>query len=344
LAEISGIGIGDQPESHVHAGKSGLEATRPWQNLRKVLNQDRRNMAQLTTSEKIDLKNILVATDFSAVSMSALAYVVPIAREYHSVVHILHVVRPSEIGLGVTETEEDFSREVQVDAQRQLGPLEDVIGTIPHRLWLREGNVCGAVMDLVRSEHIDLIAVGATDKSDFKKFIVGSVAEDIIHNATCPVLSIGPHAFGKRNGVRPAQLLYVTSLWENSHDGLRYAIELAIEHGSRLALLHVIELEAPKKPDREWLNAFRRILRNLLPGSAANLQEKPVLRVEVTKNVTARILQVADEVRADIIVMDVHPEHALSTHFRDKVYPIISWANCPVLTVRTHVEQRAARR
>lgn len=301
-------------------------------------------MAQLKASEEIDLKNILVATDFSTVSMSALASVVPIAREYHSVIHILHVVRPSEIGLALTETDEDISRDIQVDAQRQLGPLEDVVGTIPHKLWLREGNVGGAIMELVRSEHIDLIAVGASDKSDIKKFVVGSVAEEVIRNATCPVLSIGPHAFRKSNGVRLTQLLYVTSLWENSHDGLRYAIELAMEHRSRLVLLHVIEMEASKKPDREWLNAFRRIMRNLLPDSAANLPEKPVLTVEVTKNVTARILQVADDVRADMIIMDVHPERAFSTHLRDKVYPIISWANCPVLTVRTQVKQDASHR
>jgi len=59
----------------------------------------------------------------------------------------------------------------------------------------------------------------------------------------------------------------------------------------------------------------------------------------VAKNATSRVLQVADEVKANLIVMDVHPEHALSTHLRDKGYPIISWANCPVLTVRTQIKQ-----
>jgi nucleotide-binding universal stress UspA family protein len=296
-------------------------------------------MTQLTASEQVCLKNISVATDFSAASASALACVMPIARGSHSVVHILHVVRPSEIGLALTEDDEDISQEIQVDAQRQLTPLEDVVGTIPHKIWLREGNVGRAIGDLVRSEHIDLVAIGASGKSDFKKFVVGSVAEEIIRTSTCPVLSVGPHAFRKSNGVPLAHLLYVTSLWESSHDGLRYAMQLAIEHRARLILLHVVEQEAPKRPDRESLNAFRRIMKNLLPDIAASLREKPVLRVEVTKDVTARILQVADELRADVIVMDVQPKHAMSTHLGDKVYPIISWANCPVLTVRTGVEQ-----
>ena len=299
-------------------------------------------MTQLTAPEQVCLRNILVATDFSAASASALACVMPIAREAHSVIHILHVVRPSEIGLALTEDDEDVSQEIQVDAQRQLTPLEDVVGTIPHKIWLREGNVCRAIGDLVRSEHIDLVAIGASGKSDFKKFVVGSVAEEIIRHATCPVLSIGPHAFRNSSGGPLAHLLYVTSLWENSHEGLRYAIQLAIEHRSRLVLLHVVDQEAPKRADRESLKAFRRRMRSLLPDTAVNLREEPVFRVEVARNVTARILATADEVKAGLIVMDVHPEHGLSTHLRDKVYPIISWANCPVLTVPTRIEQGAS--
>jgi nucleotide-binding universal stress UspA family protein len=295
-------------------------------------------MTQRAASEQVCLKNILVATDFSPASTSALACVMPIARESHSVVHILHIVRPSEVGLALTEDDNDISQKIQVDAQRQLTPLEDVVGTIPHKIWLREGNVCRAIEDVVRSEHIDLVAIGASGQSDFKKFVVGSVAEEIIRHATCPVLSVGPHAFRNSSGVPLAQLLYVTSLWENSHDGLCYAIQLAIEHRSRLVLLHVVDQEAPKRADRESLKAFRRRMRSLLPDSAVNLREEPVFRVEVARNVTARTLETADEVKASLIVMDVHLEHGFAAHLPDKVYPIISWANCPVLTVRTGVE------
>ena len=295
-------------------------------------------MAQLITSEGIALKNILVATDFSPTSVSALAAVVPIARESNSVVHILHVVRPSEIVLALTEDDNDMAQEIPVNAQPQLRPLEDLVGAIPHKIWLREGNVWSSILDLVRSEHIDLIAIGTSGKSDVHKFFEGSIAEQVIRNATCPVLTVGPHV-PLNQGVPFGHLLYVMSLWENSHDGLRCAVELAIQHNSRLVLLHVIEKEESKQPDREWLKGFRRIMRNLLPQTVVSLRKEPVLRVEVAKNATARILLVSDEVKADLVVMDVHPKHTFSTHLRDKIYPIISWANCPVLTLRTRIEQ-----
>ena len=293
-------------------------------------------MEQLIAPAGVSLKNILVATNFSASSVSALACVVPIAQASDSVVHILHVIRPPEIAIASPEAEADISEENQLDAQRQLAPLETVVGAVPHRMWLREGNVWTAIDSLVSSEQIDLIAVGASGKSDFKKFLVGSVAEEIIRKATRPVLSVGPRALRNSGGASPlAQLLYVTNLWEDSHDGLQYAIQMAIRYRSRLAVLHVVEQEEPKRSDHEWLGAYRRIMRNLLPESAADLPMEPVLRVEVAKQPTGRILQVAGEIGANLIVMDVRPEEAWATHQHDKVYDIISWANCPVLTVRT---------
>jgi nucleotide-binding universal stress UspA family protein len=98
-------------------------------------------------------------------------------------------------------------------------------------------------------------------------------------------------------------------------------------------LLHVVEQEEPKRPDRNWLEEYRRVLQKLLPESAGDLLVEPVLRVEVARNATSRILQVADEIKGDLIVIDVRPEEAWATHLRDKVYEIISRANCPVLTI-----------
>ncbi|MGP0018295.1 MAG: universal stress protein [Candidatus Sulfotelmatobacter sp.] len=281
----------------------------------------------------------MVATDFSPTSLSALTCVVPIAKESNSVVHVLHVIHPSEIAIASPEAEVDMSQEIEMDAQRKMGSLETLFGTVQHRMWLREGGVWEVVEEVSRSEHVDLVAVGASGKSDIKKFFFGSVEEEIVRKSTCPVLTVGPHASFTSGRAPLAQLLYVTNFWEESHYGLQYAIRLAIRYKSRLLLLHVVEQEEPKRPDHEWLRPYRRILRNLLPEGTGHLPVEPVLRIEVAKNSTARILQVADEISADIVVMDVRPEETWATHLRDKVYEIISWAHCPVLTVRTKREQ-----
>jgi nucleotide-binding universal stress UspA family protein len=158
---------------------------------------------------------------------------------------------------------------------------------------------------------------------------------DILGNYVCNTLAEALAWLAVLQGPTLAQLLYVTNLWEDSHDGLQYAIQMAIRYRSRLVLLHVVEQEEPKRSDHEWLSAYRRILRNLLPESASDLPVEPVLRIEVSKHPTGRILQVADEITASLVVMDVSPEESWATHLRDRVYEIVSWANCPVLTVRT---------
>ncbi|MGO9865826.1 MAG: universal stress protein [Terriglobales bacterium] len=292
-------------------------------------------MAQLITPIEISLKNILVATDFSPAAHAALTCGVTIAKQFNSMIHVVHVNKPREIDIASPATDSEIWRQAHMDDKQQMALLETELGTVPHRAWLREGKVSEAVEDLVRSQHIDLVAVGASGKSNLKKFFLGSVAEEIIRTATCPVLTIGPHASSTNCGELLAQLLYVTRFWEESHYGLQYAIRLATQYKSQLLLLHVVEQDDSKQSDHEWLREYRRILRNLLPEDASGLLVEPVLRVEVAKNSTARILQVADEVRAGLIVMDIRPEEPWATHLGDKVSEIVSRASCPVLTVRT---------
>jgi len=293
-------------------------------------------MAQLITPIEVSLKNILVATDFSPASFAALTYVLPIARQFNSLVHLVHVIYLRDSDIASPAANSEICRQALMDAQRQLEFLETALGAVPHRKWLREGKVSEVIEDLVRSEHMDLVAVGASEKSEVKKFFLGSVAEEIVRTATCPVLAIGPHASPTNTDAPPpAQLLYVTCFWEESHDGLRYAIRLAMLYRSRLLLLHVIEQDDPKQSDHDWLKEYRRILRDLLPECAGDPVVEPVLRIEVAKNASTRILQVADEIGTDLIVMDVRPEQPWATHLRDKVSEIISCASCPVLTVRT---------
>jgi nucleotide-binding universal stress UspA family protein len=285
-------------------------------------------MAQLTSPVELSWKNILVVTDLSAHSVSALTCVVPIATQSDSVIHLLPVIRP-EIKIALSGAHGKL--QIQMDAQRQLGTLEMIIATVPHKIWRREGNVWRSIKDLVQSEHIDLIVVGISGESDF----MGSGAEEVMRKAVCSVLTVGPHVSSSADKPPLAQVLYVMNLWEESHDGLEYAIQLAIRYKSRLLLLHVVEQEESKQSDHEWLKAFRRIMRNLLPESAANLAEGPVLRVEVARNISARILQVADEIRADLVVMEMASGGAGATHLPQKLYEIISRASCPVLTTRS---------
>jgi len=52
------------------------------------------------------------------------------------------------------------------------------------------GNAYGAIMEYTRNHNIDMIVLGSSSRSAIVKFIMGSIADSIVRNAPCPVLSV----------------------------------------------------------------------------------------------------------------------------------------------------------
>jgi nucleotide-binding universal stress UspA family protein len=165
------------------------------------------------------------------------------------------------------------------------------------------------------------------------KILLGSVAEGVFRETTCPVLTVGPQVGPSSSSLNLRQILYSTNLREESHGALDYAISLTRQYRAQLTLLHIVEQDEPKSSNDQWLKPDYELLRQLVLDE--DLSIEPRFRIEVTKNTPARILRVAEEIAADLIVMDVRPEEPWATHLLDRAYEIISFSSCPVLTVRT---------
>ncbi len=290
-------------------------------------------MPVLSAPAEVSLKNILVATDLAPGALSALNYVLPLARQFHATVHILHVV-PRELSDVVSPAKSSLLFEqLPTVAQQRLNSLTIMLGDVPHHMWLRQGQVWEEVRDLVQRNHIDLVVVGASGKTHVNKILLGSVAEEVFRETTCPVLTVGPQVGPSSSSLNLRQILYSTNLREESHGGLDYAISLTRQYRAQLTLLHIVEQDEPKSSNDQWLKPDYQLLRQLV--SDEDLSIEPRFRIEVTKNTSVRILRVAEEIAADLIVMDVRPEEPWATHLLDRAYEIISFSSCPVLTVRT---------
>lgn len=75
------------------------------------------------------------------------------------------------------------------------------------------------------------------------KVLLGSVAEKIFRQATCPVLTVGPAVSSKTTHAAAAELnriLYATDFSLESLAAARYAVYLAKEHRAELILMHSI--------------------------------------------------------------------------------------------------------
>jgi len=192
------------------------------------------------------------------------------------------------------------------------------------------------------SEHeIDLLVVGTHGRTGARKLLMGSVAEKIFRQASCPVLTVGPNVPPAiDNRVRLQRILFATDFGPESLAALRYALSLAEEHQAQLTLLHVVEYPG-SIVDVEAIRATKMSrLRELVPPEAESWCRVEYL-VEFSAAISLapeKIMEIARLRGEDLIILGVRPVHGAIgavTHFaHTTAQHIAAHAACPVLTVR----------
>jgi nucleotide-binding universal stress UspA family protein len=197
------------------------------------------------------------------------------------------------------------------------------------------GDLWGTIPDLVDEYDVDLVVVGTHGREGVKKVVLGSAAEQIFRRASCPVLTVGPHA--RREQVELdnwRHILFATDFSEGSLHALPYALAIAEENQADLTLAHFVTL-VPMQQQGMVEERARQRLRALLPADCANwCSPECVVRFEFPSD---GILRIAEERGADLIVMGVHKSNAPRTlaHMPWAIaYEVVCHAPCPVLTVR----------
>lgn len=140
----------------------------------------------------LPFKTILFATDFSPASKVAFEVAGALARDYHARLIALHVVEPVQMGFSEYNAyvgpEEDKGRAMEM-LKAIKAPAATV--TIEHRLL--EGEAARVICETADETGADLIVLGTHGRSGLTRLVMGSVAEEVLRRAPCPVLTIrGP--------------------------------------------------------------------------------------------------------------------------------------------------------
>jgi nucleotide-binding universal stress UspA family protein len=218
---------------------------------------------------------------------------------------------------------------------------------IPVRVALASGDPAREILAAAEAAGTDLIVMGTHGRSRFERWALGSVADAVLRNATCPVLTIAGarrdvHAPALRDG---AGILCAVELNEASARTLECALSLARTTGQKVTLVHVLEdmsqyQAAALRARLDW-QALQRELeddaRQRLAGAAAAAGgAECVADVLVAHGKPYReILRVAEERDASMIVMGVRGRAPLHLRlFGSNAEHVVCEASCPVLTVR----------
>jgi len=147
----------------------------------------------------IELRNLLLAVDFSDSCLKATEYAVALANRFGASLHLLHVIEDPVVYLPMFESYPLPSREqFETYAQDRLenwitGP--DAEG-LKLELHLRHGAPHVEIIDYAEDSQIDLIIMGTHGRGVAAHLLLGSVAEKVVRKAPCPALTV--HATGRQ--------------------------------------------------------------------------------------------------------------------------------------------------
>jgi universal stress protein A len=152
----------------------------------------------------IEIKSILAPTDFSAHSEQAVRYACRLAERLDSELHLLHVL--SEIvpagpdPLLMPMMPAQFYKESEDRAQETLDRSLDPSWGKPVKIItaVRWGSPVESIVSYAVDHRIELVIICTHGRTGLSHVLLGSVAERIVREAPCPVLTIRD-----RSGARP---------------------------------------------------------------------------------------------------------------------------------------------
>lgn len=285
---------------------------------------------------RITVRNILFATDFSQAADAAASIAIQLARRYGAKVYGVHVNRFDDYTAAAPNAWAAMAEAAEKETKEDAGRLNEQLQGVEHEVVIGEGNLLEVLSNVIQQKEIDLVVVGTRGRTGFGKTLLGSVAEQILRQSPCPVLTIGPHVNPWSDEyVKMHEILYATDLATDTPVAAPYAISLAQENQAHLVLLHVIE--DPKAGDLvdspEVVDLKERKLKQFVTEQVG-LWCEPTYIVEQGP-AAEKILDVAKRRHTDLIVLGARPAKGLATHLNmGTVHKVVSQAKCPVLTVR----------
>lgn len=291
-------------------------------------------MQKMLSKPQITLKNIVFATDFEAPASRALPFALALARQYGAHLYAAHVIPQEAYAYASPESVERIFNEAKDFASYRL---KQTITPLQQRglqcdMVVSNGEVPEIIQDLADQYRADLLVLGTSSRGGVGKFFLGSVAEELIRESSCAVLTVGPEVVSlSSEGIR--QIICATDFSLAAQRATEMAVAMSSEYDAHLSFIHVVEHASNNFPHL-MLRMLEKRVRDTIPPEPELFREPEIL-VE-TGNVAERILRLISDLTADLIVMGVRGAGAFAqtaSRFGSTAHKVISQARCPVLTL-----------
>jgi universal stress protein A len=140
------------------------------------------------------IKRILCPTDFSAIAEKAVEYAVFLASSHDAELQLLHVVdhlHGFDNYLILSMTPHEISERMEKHANEDLSEvINQIKETVKTEKAVRHGKASVQITKMAREMKADLIVMGSHGRTGLSHVIIGSVAEAVVRDVSCPVLVV----------------------------------------------------------------------------------------------------------------------------------------------------------
>lgn len=283
---------------------------------------------------KSQINTILIPTDFSEPSESALKVGLSIARRQKSDVILLHVLDqfaympPAEVFLPGFPLKKDIEstmkkklEDISVKIQKETGIK--IIGKI------LDGIPSVGICQFAFDEKISLIVMGTHGTSGLREFFVGSEAFRVVKNATCPVLTVP----GNWDKPEFNKVLFPIRLKPGAIDKYFYARPIIEKNNSEIVLLGLSDKGKPN--DLKEVTSLMDKLKLQLHYD--NVIFKPLLIP--CDDFPSKAIEIAKEQEVDLIILTANLDYDFKAYFIGPfAQQVINHSKLPVLNIKPPID------
>jgi nucleotide-binding universal stress UspA family protein len=288
---------------------------------------------------KMQIRHILFPVDFSERCCNVVPFVVAMAWRYSAKVTLLSVVQPfyyasmGDPGAGVVIDLEELLQDLKARLDNSL--IQEFEGLRVDRV-ASLGDPAKVIVDLARTQGVDLIMMPTHGYGPFRSLLLGSVTAKVLHDAECAVWTAA-HMEERPCPVQAAcrNILCAVDGTPESVDLMRWAGRFSKDAGATLRFVHVVpEMEGvpSSQMDLERSAELRKgahLALEQLEASAA--VDAPIC--VAGGNVAETICKEACRHDANLIVIGRGVLNETLGRLRTHAHAIIRQSPCPVLSV-----------
>ncbi|MFB6282997.1 MAG: universal stress protein [Halobacteria archaeon] len=291
--------------------------------------------------------DVLIPTDGTEGTLSAVRHGINIATKSGADLHVLYVVDKSGIDLLSSEsTKEDIMEvtdEEGLDAVKQVTDIvSDRKPELETHTSILKGHPAETIVDYVADNGIDLVSMGTHGRTGWRRYLIGSVTNEVVRTSTAPILSarlpvekmnLPPYGFSYRD------ILVATDGSEKAREAARHGAKIAERFDASLHLLYVIDVSQYNKG--VTLELALQELENeadmLLDEEKRFIENEYDVEVETVLrqgNPHESIVNYSEENMIDLLTMGTHGRTGIHRYLLGSVTEkVVRTSSIPVLTV-----------